>query len=144
MPLRVVGHGKVKENGDFVIYNRSLFSENVSLYLRGKDIKITAEESYKPISDGNRRYYYGILLKHVKSAFYDAGMQLTQKETDDKLRRMFLVKEVFDEDTGEVSVVAKSLSKEKAEVGDVDFKIYLDRIIRFADELLDYAIPPKQ
>jgi hypothetical protein len=79
---------------------------------------------------------------HLVKAFRDIGEVLTAPEVDDKMRRMFLIHEVFDENTGEIFIKTKSLSIAENEVNNEMMLEYIRQIIDFAEEHLDYGIPP--
>lgn len=132
--------GYVTEGGKFIIENKKPFTENVGQLFKGQRVRIIVREDFKTVTDKIRRYYFGPLLGHLQDAFKDAGSHYTKKELDDKMRRLFLVKEKAHTETGEILVEPKSLSKEKREVSNYDMRQYIEQIIRFAVEHLDYGI----
>ena len=139
--IEVTAYGEIDEEGNMSLLNRHIFIEESRINFRGKKVKFVLTEDFEPVKDGLRKYYFGIMLGHLVHAFKKNGMTLIVKEVDERMRRMFLLKEVVDEDSGEVTSEPKSLSKEACEVSNEQMREYIRLIIAFAAEHLEYGIP---
>lgn len=139
--IEIVAYGEVDQEGNISMFAKEIFTEKARINLRGKKVKFTLTEDFEAVKDGYRKYYFGIMLGHLVDAFKNNGMQLTKKEADEKMRRMFLVKELVDEDTGEIFAEPKTLKKEACEVSNEEMKEYIRSVIAFAAEHLEYGIP---
>lgn len=141
MTTEIEASGFITEKGEFIIRNKKIFLNQAVEVFAGKEVTLILRDSFKSVSGNLRRYYFGIVLGHLKQAFKDMGDHKTKKELDDKMRRLFLTKDEINEDTGKIQTLPKSLSKEAEEVSNEDMKVYIDSIIKFTAEHLDYGIP---
>lgn len=139
MKIEIEAKGFVKD-GQFIIQNKKQFADQVQEYFPDQKVIIIVKHDFTIVSDKLRKYYFGPLLGHLQEAFKDIGDHRSKKDLDDKMRRMFLIKEEVNPESGEIQVVPKSLSKDSAEVSNQDMKEFIDQIIRFTVEHLDYGI----
>lgn len=137
--IEIEAKGYVRK-GHFLIQDKKQFTEQVQETFPDQKVILTVRRDFELVSANLRRYYFGPLLGHLQDAFRDTGMTLTKKELDHKMRRLFLVKDEIDEDTGKITTVPRSLSKDAAEVSNDIMKQFIDQIIRFAVQHLDYGI----
>lgn len=141
MTTEIEASGYITEKGEFIIRNKKIFLREAQDRFSGKEVTLILRDSFKSVSDKLRKYYFGIVLGHLKQAFKDLGEHKTKKELDEKMRRLFLTKDEIDPETGEIITLPKSLSKEAEEVSNENMRSYIDSIIRFAAEHLEYGIP---
>lgn len=141
MTIELEASGYITEKGEFIIRNKKLFLKDAQEIFKGKEVTLILRDSFKSVSDKLRKYYFGIVLGHLKQAFKDSGDIRTKKELDEKMRRLFLTKDEIDSETGKILTLPKSLSKEAEEVSNENMRSYIDSIIRFAAEHLEYGIP---
>ncbi len=139
--IEVIAYGQIDQEGNLSLLNREIFVEESRINFRGKKVKFTLTEDFEPVKDGLRKYYFGIMLGHLVHAFNKNGMHYSKKEVDDKMRRMFLVQDMVDEDSGDITSEPKSLKKEACEVSNEQMREYIRLIIAFAAEHLEYGIP---
>lgn len=142
--IEVQTKGYVKSKGgvmQFIISNKSNFMNQVIDNFADKEVLITVKEDFKGVTAKLRGYYFGPFLSELKAAFKQSGDIRTKTELDDKMRRLFLVKEEVNLANGEIEITPKSLSKEAAEVTNKELREYIGHVIRFTAEHLDYGIP---
>jgi len=141
MQIEVTAYGEIDQEGNLSLLNRHIFIEESRINFRGKKVKFVLTEDFEPVKDGLRKYYFAIMLGHLVDAFKKNGMTFTKKEVDEKMRRMFLVKEVVDESSGEITSEPKTLKKDACEVSNDEMREYIRLIIAFSAEHLEYGIP---
>lgn len=137
--IEIEAKGSIRK-GKFMIQDKKRFTEQVQEMFPDQKVILIVKRDFENVSDKLRKYYFGPLLNHLQEAFRDMGDHRTKKELDDKMRRLFLVKDEVNHETGKITTIPRSLSKEKAEVSNDQMKSFIDQIIRFAVEHLDYGI----
>ena len=142
MGFEVIAYGKVDQYGVVKMVYQTKFLDEVKNHFIGKNIRFRVDEDILVFSQKLRRYYFGPMLYHLVLAFRDIGEVYTRPELDDKMRRLFLIDEVYDEETGELFIQTKSLSIEANQVSNEMMQEYIRQIRNFAEEYLDYGIPP--
>ena len=98
MRTEIEASGYITEKGEFVIRNKKIFLKEAQEKFLGKEVRLIIVDKFVKVSDKLRRYYFGIILGHLKQAFIDMGDPRTKTELDDKMRRLFLVKEEVNDD----------------------------------------------
>lgn len=117
--------------------NRNLILEAINSY-EGKELLITFEKPKKQRSNGQNRFYYGVVLPIVKSCLKNAGHVLSIEQTHDLIKLKFLKETLFiNESTGEVVERIKSTT----ELSTSQFMEFLFEINQFTMEYFNTPIP---
>lgn len=120
-----------------LIRNRNLILDAINSY-EGKELLITFEKPKKQRSNGQNRFYYGVVLPIVKSCLKNAGHVLSIKQTHDLIKLKFLKETLFiNESTGEVVERIKSTT----ELSTSQFMEFLFEINQFTLEYFNTSIP---
>lgn len=117
--------------------NRNLILDAINSY-EGRDLLISFEKPKKQRSNGQNRFYYGVVLPIVKSCLKNAGHVLSIEQTHDLIKLKFLKETLFiNESTGEVVERIKSTT----ELSTSQFMEFLFEINQFTMEYFNTSIP---
>lgn len=110
----------------------------------GHRVEVVIKRARKQRSSAQNAYYWGVVVPYVLRAFIDLGNPLTEGNKDDhELIHQFL-KDRFlrnGEQITDADGVVYDLSSSTTRATTVEFMEYIDRIISFAAESLNCAIP---
>lgn len=140
------------KDGKLVIQNHSQMMNEIEL-MQDSSIEIIIRKKVKRRSFQQNAYYWGVVIPTIQSAIREMGERLTLNQTEnwivdflsavDKdfthlfLKQKFIEKFQVDEETGEVienKISTKRLDKDQ-------FSEYLERVIHFANTILEIEIP---
>jgi midasin (ATPase involved in ribosome maturation) len=117
--------------------NRNLLIDAIQSF-EGKEISITIEKAKKQRSNCQNAYYWGVVIKIVKSCLKSSGNILSDNDTHDLLRLKFLKATInVNETTGECIERIKSTT----ELSTSEFMEYIAEIQKFAAEYFNTIIP---
>lgn len=100
-------------------------------------VVISIEKLKKSRSNAQNRYYWGQVVPIIQRGLIDLGHDLNRDEVHEFLKMNFNYTELVNEDTGELLKVPSSTSK----LSTKEFMEYIERISRFAAEMLHEVIP---
>lgn len=140
------------ENGELKIDNREGLFHELQLMKDGA-VEIIIRRKIKKRSFNQNAYYWAVVIPAIQKGIHELGERLTLNETEnwlidfiastDKefthtfLKNKFIERLQIDESTGEIIEVKPSTRKLNKE----DFSEYLERVIQFANEVLEIEIP---
>jgi ribosomal protein L30E len=124
------------ENG-ILKRNRNLIIEAIRSF-DGKELIISFEKPKKKRSNGQNRFYYGVVLPIVQNCLKEAGHIMNLESTHDLIKMKFL-KEIIltNEETGEVVERIKSTS----ELSTSQFMDFISEIRTFTLDYFNTDIP---
>jgi len=128
--------GIVNEQGQLHIYNRNDFDEQVKMFT-GKKVVISLENQIKKRSLSQNAYYWYIAIPVAQKGLIDVGYKISTEETHEYLRNKFLLKELVNEETGEILKSIKSTT----ELSTSQFMDYIAEIQQFCSEYLNIYLP---
>jgi hypothetical protein len=96
--------------------------------LKDGQYQLTIEAEPNNISHQQRKYFFGVVVKHLQLGFADAGTAITQQEVIDYLKHYFLFREVGNPIDGEVLKVPISLSNSSKGLTKDEFTKFKDAI----------------
>jgi len=135
--MKIKYQGRIDEDGRLKIWKRGELVKELS-GLRNMDITMTIEEYKKPRSTKQNRYFHGVVLPMCKLGIMDStGEIVTLQEVKDLLRSLFIVREIIDEETGEVLRVPRGTS----DLSTIEFNEFIERIQHWGTEYLNIEIP---
>jgi hypothetical protein len=140
------------ENGKLKIHDVHGMHEEISL-LNDCEVEVIIRKKIKTRSFKQNAYYWGVVIPSIQKGIKELGERLTLNETEnwlidflastDKdfthtfLKHKFIDNFKVDENTGEIIEVKQSTRKLNKE----NFAEYIERIIQFANEVLEIEIP---
>lgn len=101
------------------------------------EFDVTIEKKKKHRSVYQNRYYFGVVVALIRERFIELGNDVNIEETHDYLKHEFNYKEFVNEKTAEIIRIPKST----ANLTTSEFMDYIDKIQKFASEILDIYIP---
>ena len=134
--MKLLFQGEVSDQGAFKIFNRKKFIKEMELFA-GKHVLITVEKKRKKRSLEQNAYYWGVIVMLVRAGLIDTGYKVSIEETHTFLKSKFLVKEIVNEQTGEILSSVKSTT----ELTTTGFMEYIQDIQQFAIEFLGVNVP---
>jgi hypothetical protein len=126
----ITGEGMLK------IIKRREFDLCIKTAPKGKWFMVITK-IYRKRSLNQNAYYHAVCVQLVKDGLFDVGYKLTNDQTHEYLKEMFLRHEITNETTGEVKYINRSTTELKT----IEFNEYIDNIISWADEYLGIKIP---
>lgn len=140
------------ENGKLKIHDVHGMHEEISL-LNDCEVEVIIRKKIKTRSFKQNAFYWGVVIPAIQKGIKELGERLTLNETEnwlidflastDKdfthtfLKQKFIDNFKVDETTGEIIEVKQSTRKLNKE----NFAEYIERIIQFANEVLEIEIP---
>ena len=134
--MKVLFYGEISESGKLKIYKRKDFENELHLFA-GKKVVISIEKKTKKRSINQNAYYFGVVVPLFRSGLLDIGYKVSLEETHTFLKAKFLVKEIVNENTGEILTSVKSTT----ELTTVQFMEFIEDIQQFGAEFLGIQIP---
>ena len=134
--MRLIFQAQVSESGKLTIYKRNDFLNELHLFA-GKKVVITVEKKRKKRSNDQNSYYWSVVVPMFRAGLLDVGYKVSLEETHTFLKSKFLVKEIVNNQTGEILTSVKSTT----ELSTTDFMVFIEEIQQFAIEFLNVNIP---
>jgi len=134
-------YGHIDEKGVLSIYNRLLLDSTLKTYFKKTSIEIVFSEKTSAFSDNMRSYYFGVVVKEVQKAYLSTGVVKSLKDIDYELRGLFLYKEFYNENKGVWETEPHTLKKGDTEVTRQMMRGFIDMVIAWSIQNLDWAIP---
>ena len=137
MELKLNYFGKV-ENGNLKIKGRKQFDFELQQF-EGKEVEITIKKKRNRRSNNLNRYIHGVLFIECLAAFREVGFDeiKTPEQCKEILKAKFLKYNIVNEKSGEVLESYKNTS----ELTNTECCAFIDDVIKFAAESLNYNIP---
>lgn len=88
-------------------------------------------------STNQNRYYWGCVVQMIKDRMVELGNEVDSDLVHDFLKDKFNRKELFDKD----GVIIGSVGESTTKLTTLEFEEYLEKVKRFASEVLDIYIP---
>jgi hypothetical protein len=134
--MKLIFYGEVSEQGQLKLYKRKTF-EGEMLMFAGKKVVLSVERKKKKRSIDQNRYYWKVVVPMAKAGLYDVGYIYTLKETHERMKRMFIIKEKVNFKTGEIEQITGSTT----ELTTTEMMEYFAQIQQWASEYLGVVIP---
>lgn len=119
------------------IKDRNLFNEEIKTLDESKEYIITIKKKQKIRSNGQNRYYFGIVLPLVLRGLRNAGFDVHSKEDAHDIVKCKFLKVDIENDSGEFITSFKSTK----EMSTQEFKGFIDNVQYWASEYLNEYIP---
>lgn len=119
------------------IKDRNLFNEEIKTLDESKEYVITIKKKQKIRSNGQNRYYFGIVLPLVLRGLRNAGFDVHSKEDAHDIVKCKFLKVDIENDSGEFITSIKSTK----EMSTQEFKEFIDNVQYWASEYLNEYIP---
>jgi len=132
-------NGRVSETGRLSIWGKGQFLQDIQK-LAGKDVTITVTKAIKPISNKQRGYWHGVVVKMIHHRFKELGNHYTLKQVSAFLMDKFFYTEDVNPATGEIIRIPATLDS----IGGASSAMFSEKkeeIQRWASENLDLYIP---
>ena len=104
-------------HGRIVLDNRDRFREHLAAH-EGKRIELTLREKQETVTDPQRRFYQGVVIKMISEKTGD-----TPADTHENMKKMF--------NNGETTTKLKTK----------EFNEYMGQVMQWSAEFLDHPIP---
>lgn len=133
--------GRIASNGAIMLPKR--LAAEVRQMFAGKEFTVVFRPAIKKRSSDQNRYYWGVVLPMLASAFKEAGNDINPDSADDLnnlhefMKRRFLAPRLLVDRRGE----AHELPPSSAALNTADFAEYTDKVRQFAAEYFSLNIP---
>jgi hypothetical protein len=135
MSIKLIYQTEVR-GGRLHIFRRKEFLRDIQQF-EGKRTEIILQLRKNRRSIEQNAYYWGVVVPMVRAGLYDAGWRYSITDTHQELKRMFLLREKVNENTGEVrEYIASTTELTTTEMND-----YWAEIWQWAAEYLNIQIP---
>lgn len=124
-------------NGKLELINRKVMIKDLAMYFNNQKISLTIEKWRKTRSQEQNRYYWGVMVEAVKLGLNDVGYKMTTEATHELLKYKFLIKELVNEETGEILNTIGSTTG----LSTSEFMEFVAEVQRWAAEYLNINIP---
>lgn len=135
MTPKLTYYGNVTD-GALKIIRRKEFDHAVRQF-EGKQIEITIQVKRRKRSIFQNNYYWGVIVPMVQVGLNDAGYKLGKEQTHDFIKSQFAIKEIVNEQTGEILKLIGST----AEMTTTEMNEYFSEVVQWAAEYLNVQIP---
>lgn len=125
------------KNGLLLIKNRELFNEEIKSLSSDKEYSIIIRTKRKPRSNGQNRYYWGIVIPLVLRGLKEAGFDIHNKDDAHDIIKFKFLKVNIENESGEFIESFKSTK----EMNTKEFKEFIDALQIWASEYLNTYIP---
>ena len=133
--MKAIAGARIK-SGKLTFKQRSVFLDDISK-LKDGDYIVTVERQKKTRSIQQSRYYWGVVVPLVKDGLNDIGYKLTTESVHEFLKGQFNVKEIINENSGEILKAVGSTT----ELTTSGMMEYFAQIQQWATEYLNIYIP---
>ncbi len=135
-----ITYGHVDDQGKLSIYNKDAFSERLKSDFKKTTIEIIVRERFYQFTDGQRGYYFGVIVKEIQQAWKATGILKSISDIDQELRNKFLYYEVLNQDTDKYEKHLHTLKKHDTSVSAELMREYCECCIIWCIQNLDWAI----
>ncbi len=125
------------KGGALFIKNRELYLQELSTLQEDKEYTIVIRVKRKPRSNGQNRYYRGIVLPLVFRGLKDAGFNIQTKEQAHDIIKAELLRTIIENNSGEGIASVKNTS----DLSTSEFKDFIEHLQIWASEYLNVYIP---
>lgn len=119
------------------IKDRALFNEEIKTLDESKVYQIVIKEKKKTRSNGQNRYYRGVVLPLVLRGLRNAGFDVYTKDDAHDIIKVKFLKTSIENDSGESIPTFKSTK----DMTTSEFKEFIDNLQYWASEYLNEYIP---
>lgn len=133
--MKILAYSRIK-NGQLTFNQRSKLIEDLKM-LRDGDYLVTIERERKTRGLQQNKYYWGVVVPLVKQGLLDIGYRLTTEAVHEYLKGQFNIKEIVNENSGEILKAVGSTT----EMSTVEMIAYFEAINQWASEYLNVEIP---
>lgn len=137
--MQVMIRGKVTEQAELRVYQKERLSELLRPFI-GREVEIIIKSPDKAVSNKQRGYWYGVVLKEVHKGFRGVGYNMTLTQVEEFLRDNFLVVEDVDGEEGKVIQMALTFDDDQL-ISPSTFREIVSRVQQYASENLNHYIP---
>lgn len=141
MPKEFTTYGHVDGEGKLSIYNKDIFTNTVKNHFKNTSVQLVFGERFYSFTDGQRSYYFAVIVKQIQKAWLASGVVKSLKEVDYDLRGRFLYFEELNEETGEYEKQLHTLKKGDTSVSKKMMREFCEKCIIWAVQNLSWAIP---
>lgn len=126
----VTATGIINDNGQVIMYMDNL-NEFFAMH-KGRRVFVKFTVAERGTSSALRGYYFACVVPTMKSAMWEAGERLTDKDTEEMLRRWspIMQEQTANDDTGEYTTRLRGIS----ELSNVELIEHIEFIKQFAAE----------
>lgn len=119
------------------IKDRNLFNEEIKTLDESKEYTITIKKKQKTRSNGQNRYYFGVVLPLILRGLRNAGFEVYSKEDAHDIVKVKFLKTDIMNDSGEFISTFKSTKDMTTQ----EFKEFIDNLQYWSSEYLNVYIP---
>lgn len=127
-------YGSIKD-GKLTLANRKRFDQELKDF-KDCQVEIIIKKKNRR-SNPQNRYYWGVVVKEVQLRMIELGNEVDPETVHEYLKDKFNKVDVY----GPGGEVIDSMGGTTTEMNKEDFGIYVDKIIRWAAEVLEITIP---
>jgi hypothetical protein len=125
------------KGGALFIKNKELYLQELSTLQEDKEYTIVIRVKRKPRSNGQNRYYWGVVVPLVLRGLKHAGFNVHSKEDAHDIIKFKFLKINIENDSGEFMESFKSTK----EMSTSEFKDFIEHLQIWASEYLNVYIP---
>ena len=127
--------GKIDETGKLSVFAQDDLRRWINGH-RGKTVRLRLKAQGKKRSTEQNAYYWSVVVSKIKDRLLELGNEVSADDVHELLKSRFNAKEI---DLGNGHAI--DIPGSTTDMSTVDFMTYIERIQRFAAELLDIYIP---
>jgi hypothetical protein len=131
---KLTAYGEVK-NGGLTITNEKRLSEDLKKF-PDCDVEMIIKRKGQR-SNPQNRYYWGIVITEIKLRLRELGNDFDSETVHEFLKQKFNGEKIIIPGTGEIIEVGQTTT----ELNKEEFSIYLEQVIRWANQTLEIIIP---
>jgi hypothetical protein len=125
------------KGGALFIKNRELYLQELSTLQEDKEYTIVIRVKRKPRSNGQNKYYWGVVVPLILRGLKDAGFDIHSKDDAHDIIKLKFLKTNIENISGEFMVSFKSTK----EMSTSEFKDFIEHLQIWASEYLNVYIP---
>lgn len=125
------------KGGSLFVKNRELYLQEISGLQQDKEYTIVIRVKRKPRSNGQNKYYWGIVVPQVLRGLKEAGFNVFSKDDAHDIIKFKFLKVNLENDSGEFVESFKSTK----EMSTSEFKEFIEHLQIWASEYLNQYIP---
>jgi hypothetical protein len=125
------------KGGSLFVKNRELYLQEISGLQSDKEYTMVIRVKRKPRSNGQNRFYWGIVVPQVLRGLKEAGFNVFSKDDAHDIIKFKFLKVNLENDSGEFVESFKSTK----EMSTSEFKEFIEHLQIWASEYLNQYIP---
>ena len=137
MDYRLTYNGTVSTDGKLTIHRKKELIREVGSAFPGKQVTITIQKKKRNRSVFQNAYYWGVVIPLVQQGLIDTGWRVDKESTHEFLKTKFNIKELINEDSGEIKTYIGSTTRMTTS----EMMDYFAEITQWAAEDLGVQIP---